>query len=372
MVIGGPLFDHHMSLARARNALQRPVQTQPFGSRLTRVIFPLVTSQENSPALARYLAFRRSLPPRPPLERRAVRVRGIDFAVYLTPAVSDAPPLLCVNGGLLFDHKLLWPALAPLASSRQLIFYDQRGRGESGVPPGMQASRIEFDGGDIPALRTALGIRQWDVLGHSWGGGIAMLGAASEAELQRSAASDTAHATPAIRRLVLVNAVGVSSEWLPPLHDAGLARVSGAARDRLAALDPARLTVPDLSYHAEYAQAFFPAWFADQQFAANVNAPLGTSATGAVIAARLRRDGYDWRAHLDANLGANLRDVAPPTLVVHGAADVLPLSEAQRTAALLGQAQVVPIDDAGHNPFWEAPDAFFAAVQAFLAGAPLP
>lgn len=320
-----------------------------------------VTSQENSPALARYLAFRRSLPPRPPLERRTVRARGIDFAVYLTPSVPDVPPLLCVNGGLLFDHKLLWPALAPLAASRQLIFYDQRGRGDSGVPPGMQASRIEFDGGDMPALRTALGIDQWDVLGHSWGGGIAMLGASAEAALQRSASSA---GLPAIRRLVLVNAVGVSSEWLPPLHEAGLARVSGAARDRLAALDPARLTVPDLAFHAEYAQAFFPAWFADQQFAASVNPPLGTSATGAVIAARLRRDGYDWRSALS--------DVAPPTLVVHGAADVLPLSEATRTAALLGEAQVVPVEEAGHNPFWEAPDAFFAAVQAFLGGAPLP
>ena len=28
------------------------------------------------------------------------------------------------------------------------------------------------------ALRRALGIRTWDVLGHSWGGGIAMLGTA--------------------------------------------------------------------------------------------------------------------------------------------------------------------------------------------------
>lgn len=323
-----------------------------------------MTSPANSPALARYLAFRRSLPPRPPLERRTVRVRGIDFAVYLTPAIDGAVPLLCVNGGLLFDHKLLWPALAPLATSRQLIFYDQRGRGETGVPPGMQASRIEFDGGDIPALRVALGIPQWDVLGHSWGGGITMLGAAAEMEAARS----SVNAVPPIRRLVLVNAVGVTGDWLPPLHEAGLARLSGAARDRLAALDPARLADRDLPYHAEYAQAFFPAWFADQLFAANVNAPLGNSATGAVIAARLRRQGYDWRDRL----GEFLRDAAIPTLVVHGAADVLPLSEAERTAALLGEAQIVPIADAGHNPFWEAPDAFFAAVHTFLGGAPLP
>ena len=27
-------------------------------------------------------------------------------------------PLCCVNGGLLFDHRILWPALAPLPASR--------------------------------------------------------------------------------------------------------------------------------------------------------------------------------------------------------------------------------------------------------------
>ena len=295
--------------------------------------------------LERYLAFRRSLGPRPTLEHRVVRARGLEFAVYLTPPVAGALPLVCINGGLLFDHTLLWPALAALASHRQLIFFDQRGRGRSASPPGVQASRIEFDAGDVPALRTALGIPRWDVLGHSWGGGIAMLATAQDLE--------------ATRKLVLVNAVGVTSAWLAPLHHAGVARLSGDAQARLAAFDTAALALPHLDVHASYTQAFFPAWFADQRFAASVAPPQGRSALGAVVAARLRRDGYDWRD--------KLRDLPTPTLVVHGVADVLPLAEATRTAAHLGRARVLPIAEAGHNPFWEAPDAFFAAVHAFLA-----
>lgn len=300
-------------------------------------------------ALDRYLAFRRTLGPRPPLERLVVRARGLDFAVYRTPAVGQSPPLLCINGGLLFDHSLLWPALAPLATTRQLIFYDQRGRGRSTVPPGHLASRIEFDASDVVALREAMQLETWDVLGHSWGGGIAMLASALDSN--------------AVNRLVLVNAVGITSQWLPPLHDAGLARLTGDAHDALAMCDVRTLTEPDLAAHAAYAQAFFPAWFADQRFARQVAPPLGTSITGAAVAARLRRDGYDWTDRL--------RDLRAPTLVLHGTADVLPLSEAVRTAAHLveagSSAQVMPIDDAGHNPFWEAPDAFFAAVQTFLS-----
>ncbi|QJR37807.1 alpha/beta fold hydrolase [Gemmatimonas groenlandica] len=298
-----------------------------------------------SSTLDRYLAFRRSLGARPALEPLTVRARGLDFAVYRTPAVAGTPPLVCINGGLLFDHTLLWPALAALATDRQLIFFDRRGRGRSGSPPGVQAARIEFDAGDVPALRRALGIPAWDVLGHSWGGGIAMLA--------------TAQDLASTRKLVLVNAVGVTSAWLPPLHKAGVARLEGSAQERLAAFDPASLTTPDLDAHARYTQAFFPAWFADQQFAASVTPPKGTSVTGAVVAARLRREGYDW--------GDALRDLPTPTLVVHGAADVLPLAEASRTAAHLGHARLLPVAEAGHNPFWEAPVAFFAAVQTFLA-----
>lgn len=298
-----------------------------------------------SPTLERYLAFRRALPPRPPLESLAVRARGLTFAVYRTPPVGTEPPLLCINGGLLFDHRLLWPALAPLAASRQLLFYDQRGRGRSQVPPGAQHSRIEFDGDDVVALRGALGLNRWDLLGHSWGGGIAML----------AASADAAH----VRRLVLVNAVGLTSRWLPALHQAALDRLSGAAREALAAFTTRQLEAPELALHAAYARAFFPAWFADPTFARYVTPLPGTSATGAAVAARLRREGYDWTRRL--------RDLPVPTLVLHGIADLLPMAEAADTVARLAAARLVPIAEAGHNPFWEAPAAFFGEVEAFLA-----
>src|SRR5918998_1072812 len=128
----------------------------------------------------RFLAFRRALPRPARLTRQVVRARGLDFAVFTTPPVPGPPPLLCVNGGLLYDHTLLWPALSPLTARRQLVLYDQRGRGESESPPDPSAARIEDDAGDLGALRRALGLGRWDVLGHSWGGAVAALGAAQD------------------------------------------------------------------------------------------------------------------------------------------------------------------------------------------------
>ena len=298
-----------------------------------------------------FVAFRRSLPRTPPLDRMTVRARGRNFAVWTTQPVGDSLPLLLVNGGLLYDHGILWPAMSPLAAARQVILYDQRGRGETQPPVDPLGANIEDDADDIPALRRALGIRRWDVLGHSWGGGIAM----------RAVARDAA----GTRRLVTANAVGPTSAWMPALHANALVRADDARRDVLASLFPAALATPDIAAHGAYSRASYPAYFVDPAFRARFEPPRAVSVTGAAVAARLRREGYDWTEHL--------RALSTPTLVVHGEGDALPLSVANELAQLLPRAHVSLIPDAGHMPFWEAPQRFFREVAAFLAtGAPVP
>lgn len=298
---------------------------------------------------ADYLAFRRSLGRTPPLHRMSARVNGLELALWTSPPVSHAHPLLLVNGGLLYDHALLWPALSPLTGTRQVILYDQRGRGASPPPADPLAARIEDDADDIPALRRSLGIRQWDVLGHSWGGGIAMLAAARD---------------PAgTRRLVTVNAVGPSSSWMHDLHANATARVPESQRDVLQQLYPSALEQPDPIVHGAYSRASYAAYFADAEFAAHFAPPVATSITGAAVAARLRREGYDWHKPL--------RALSTPALVLHGQEDALPATVASELSRLLPRARLVLIPHAGHMPFWEAPRRFFSEVDAFLAtGAP--
>ncbi|MBW7932224.1 MAG: alpha/beta hydrolase [Gemmatimonadaceae bacterium] len=292
----------------------------------------------------RFVAFRRAAPRPPHLEALTVEARGLRFAVHRTPAVAGALPLACINGGMVYSHILLWPALAPLAARRQLILYDQRGRGHSQPPPGARAARIEHDALDVRALREALGLAQWDVLGHSWGGGIAMLAAAED--------------VGGVRNLVLVDAVGLTPEWLTALHTTALARLSGDAYARLAAYDPAQLHDPEPGRQAEYNRALYPAWFHDRELGAMFSPPLARSETGAAAVARLRREGFDWR-----EAAARIR---ARTLLVHGASDMIPVAQAERTAATISGASLHVIAEAGHMPFWEQPEEFFRVVEAFL------
>ncbi|HEY2066548.1 MAG TPA: alpha/beta hydrolase [Gemmatimonadaceae bacterium] len=291
-----------------------------------------------------FLAFRRSLGRTPPLDRMTVRVRGLALAVFTSPPVAGALPLLLVNGGLIYDHTLLWPALSPLAAGRQVILYDQRGRGASQPPPNPLDATIEDDADDVGALRRALGIRQWDVLGHSWGGGIALLGVARD--------------LAGTRRLVTVDAVGPTSAWMPPLHDVQLSRLTGGDLATLQRMSDTALHTPDPAVHTAHGRAVYPAWFADPELAAFFKPPASTSATGAAVVARLRREGYDWRERL--------RALSTPVLVIHGERDALPAAVALELVGLLPRALHTLLPDAGHMPFWEAPAPFFGAVTAFL------
>jgi proline iminopeptidase len=273
----------------------------------------------------------------------------LEFAVFQSPEVGGATPLVCVNGGLIYDHRLLWPALSPLADARQIILFDQRGRGLSQAPPGATAARIEHDAGDLMALREALGFRRWDVLGHSWGGGIAMLGAERDRD--------------GVRRLVLVDSVGPTSQWLGALHENALARLPQPERVVLQRLDPSQLHKPDPAVHSAYSRAIYPAWFGDADLAQLFAPPRTESPTGSVVAARLRREGYDWTAlvrglHMDA-------------LVIHGERDLIPAAVARELVGLIARSRLELIPDAGHMPFWEAPEHFFSIVERFLHS-PLP
>lgn len=296
-------------------------------------------------ARERFLAFRRTIPHAAKLHRQTVRAGGLAFAVFSSPPIGDSPPLLCVYGGLIVDHAMFWPALSPLAMGRQIILYDQRGRGESEPPADPAAARIEDDAADVPALRRALGIRRWDVLGHSWGGGIAMLAAAQD--------------PGGVRCLVLADSVGPTSAWMAPLRAETMARSSEPDRAVLAAITDEMLGAPDVDAHLAHLRASYGAWFVDRAFASTFPMPRTASATGAAVLARLRREGYDWRDRLHT--------IAVPTLVVHGDGDPLLPAVGRKVAAMIPAAVFTLLPHSGHFPFWEAPAEFFAAVSGFLS-----
>ncbi|HUL04158.1 MAG TPA: alpha/beta hydrolase [Gemmatimonadales bacterium] len=93
-----------------------------------------------------------------------------DVSLYVK-VMGHGSPLLLMHGGPGLDHTTL-SSLEPLADQFTLIFYDHRCNGRStGIVESMTWENLTAD---ADALRQTLGFDQWAVLGHSFGGNVAL------------------------------------------------------------------------------------------------------------------------------------------------------------------------------------------------------
>ena len=87
----------------------------------------------------------------------------------------DGPrlPLVMIHGGPGGSHAAFLNALS-LADDRAVILYDQLDSGRSDQPNNPANWTVRRFTDEVDAVRRALGVRRWHVLGHSWGGTIAL------------------------------------------------------------------------------------------------------------------------------------------------------------------------------------------------------
>lgn len=86
--------------------------------------------------------------------------------------IGQGYPIVLMHGGPGADHSTLLP-LRPCADIFTLVFYDHRCNGRS---VGADVTSMTWANltADAEALRQALGFEQWAVLGHSFGGMVAL------------------------------------------------------------------------------------------------------------------------------------------------------------------------------------------------------
>src|SRR5437867_10761640 len=87
--------------------------------------------------------------------------------------VGTGTPCLVMHGGLGVDHTQFRAGLDPLGDVLRLVYYDHRGNGRSGRPP-IETLTLEQLADDADALRSHLGYERVAVLGHSYGGCLAL------------------------------------------------------------------------------------------------------------------------------------------------------------------------------------------------------
>ncbi len=173
-------------------------------------------------------------------EVRSVTVGGRLLRVAIRPGRNEADstprvPLLLING-IGARLELLEPFVSELDPALEVIRFDPPGVGGSPLPSGP----YRFSGlcRLIAAMLTELGYRRVDVLGISWGGGVAQQFAASQrARCRRLVLVATAMGTPMVpaRPSVLARLV-TPRRYLDPRY---LQQVAGDLYGGLARIDSA-------------------------------------------------------------------------------------------------------------------------------------
>ena len=95
------------------------------------------------------------------------------FRVWYRRVGEGGTPQLTLHGGPGAGHDYLEP-LDALADERPVVFYDQLGCGRSDQPDDSSLWRIDRFVREVDAVRDALGLERVHLLGHSWGGWLAI------------------------------------------------------------------------------------------------------------------------------------------------------------------------------------------------------
>ena len=247
-------------------------------------------------------------------------------------------PLMLIHGsGPGVTAWANWRLVMPeLARQRRVIAPDMLGFGYSERPANPDYQRDVWVEHAIGVL-DALGIEQADLVGNSFGGGIAL-----------ALAIRYPHR---VRRLVLMGSVGVSF----PITD-GLDRVWG--------YEPSFQTMRSLMDTFAYDRALVTDELAELRYQASIRPGFQESFAQMFPAPRQR-----WVDGLASN-EADIRAVQHETLVIHGREDqVIPLQASLQLAQLIPNAQLHVYGHCGHWTQIEHAGRFARLVEDFLSEA---
>jgi pimeloyl-ACP methyl ester carboxylesterase len=270
------------------------------------------------------------------------------------------PMLIVVHGGPTWDHFYLLPAAARLADLAHVVLFDLRGCGRSSrIPPvgdlPVAALQPDLLADDVAALIRHYGAAQADVLGFSYGGGIA---------------TRLVDQHPGMVRSLILASTTAYRDYEQEREGSADYRARKPMCMEIAWDDPV-LTGPGapdgaLSRAMAHAGAPFDIWRLDRlddwhrvlagvTFSSDWNAPYAAG---------------QLRPAMPDNAESVLRDWARPVLILHGSREMsFPVSLARRLHAALPASTLAEIPDAAHMAHFDNPQAWLASIRGFLHSA---
>lgn len=292
----------------------------------------------------------------PPADRELrVPVQGGEIQVRVNGDLNARrKPLMLVHGGPGGACWQMFPAL-PMAADRAIVVYDQLDSGRSDAPGDPANWTVERYASEIEAVRAALGIERFHLLGHSWGGILATRYAADQPDRLQSL---TLQGTPLSSRQWEVSVASLLDRL--PDGQGEIIREAERTGEMSEAYGAAMTAFFRAHINRTRSPAYAPAYMRD------VPEGRGDALANAAVGMSITRmtgflDGFDEEPLLDG--------IATPTLLLNGEFDVITPATTRALLPRLKAGTFVELAGAGHMAQFDRPEDWLATVNAFVSGA---
>lgn len=259
--------------------------------------------------------------------------------------IGYGEPIVIVHGGPGLDHGYLVPYFEPFTSKFEMIYFDQRLSGRSSADVDSSEVRLDKFVDDIEELRIALNLDKIHLVGHSWGGLLAMNYAIKYGSNLRS--------------LILLNSVAASSKLKTEEEKiAALKASKELGIQRQAILDSDLFETNKPQAIKKLLLLSFRNQFYEPSFADSLDFYVSDD-----YMARSRLLGNLMVDIANYDLHSKLASLNIPTLLMYGDIEPAATVSGPILHSTIKNSKHVVIENAGHFPFVEQPDKF---VREFL------
>lgn len=268
--------------------------------------------------------------------------------IYHTSS-GTGPALLLIHGGPGLGATYLEDHFAPLSENFQLITYDQRNSGRSPLQPDTSKVRLPAFLTDISELLDYYKVSKAIIIGHSWGGLLAMKFAINHPER--------------VSHLILINSNTASSELN---NQANTKLANRFSADDLEAMTQIRRTEAflhqDPKAYEELMEIGFSYQFKNPNLIRNLKLGLPQD-----FGAKSQALGHLFKDLGTYNFMEELKSIEAPTLLLYGLHDPLTPYALNSMAPIIPNVETVVIEDAGHFPFIEKNTETLDALKTFIS-----
>lgn len=266
--------------------------------------------------------------------------------------VGQGVPIIVLHGGPGLDQGYLRPQLLQLASHHRLIFYDQRGSGNS-LETKIDEKHINIHQfvKDLEDLRKVLGLDKFILMGHSWGGLLAMQYAIDYQD----------H----LIGLILLNSAPADFKGQKAFLDEFGLRTKNIHHDIRPFFSYEDFKELNAAQISDLYRKLFSVYFYNPEDVKclSLNFNVASAQSGFKVMGEMAKTSWI-QPHI--NLIPNLKALKIPTFILHGGEDIVPVWTAKEIKDAIPQSEIVILEHCGHFPYIEQPSQFFSKMNEFL------